>query len=463
MGEEFRVSLGVQLDSATLQSVKTQIKKELGNSSKNSFKLQMDTSRVQQQLNGIKSQIKSLGKIKIDLGGGVTSTSTKGNKTSKKEIDVYKQAQRELKKLYDLRIQYAKLKDKNPLNEHTFNKAIKQQEDVYKRAKSKTSTKDNYDINKRNELTRQEIVYQQQLAEAYNKTASAKTKSNNASKTQGKASATGVANTQFTDQKATLGLQMEAWLKRNTAAAGQFGDKITELQTRLKACDSKTNFNHIKSEFQQVKYQAEMAGKSGLTFAGRLSEQFKKLGTYLTATMVFSYITRGLRNMYENVKDIDYAMVELKKVTDETDNTYNKFLRSATKNAKKLGSTISDMVNASADFARLGFNISDSEELAKAATVYKNVGDGINDISTASEDIISTMKAFGIEAKDAMTIIDKFNEVGNNYAISSVGIGEALKDSASSLRMAGNDINEAIGLIVAGNTVVQVCLFAIVI
>jgi len=31
--------------------------------------------------------------------------------------------------------------------------------------------------------------------------------------------------------------------------------------------------------------------------------------------------------------------------------------------------------------------------------------------------MISTIKAFGIEAEDAITIVDKFNEVGNNFAI----------------------------------------------
>ena len=52
-----------------------------------------------------------------------------------------------------------------------------------------------------------------------------------------------------------------------------------------------------------------------------------------------------------------------------------------------------------------------AEELGKVATLYKNVGDGI-DIETASEDIVSTMKAFKIEASDAITIVDKLNEVG---------------------------------------------------
>ena len=56
--------------------------------------------------------------------------------------------------------------------------------------------------------------------------------------------------------------------------------------------------------------------------------------------------------------------------------------------------------------------MSEATELAKAASVYKNVGDGIDSVEQATESIISTMKAFGIEADNSMAIVDKFNEVG---------------------------------------------------
>lgn len=87
--------------------------------------------------------------------------------------------------------------------------------------------------------------------------------------------------------------------------------------------------------------------------------------------------------------------------------------------------------------------------------MYKNVGDGIEDVSQASESIISTMKAFGIEAENAISIVDKFNEVGNNFAISSDGVGEALRRSASALAAGNNTLDESIALITAANSVVQ--------
>lgn len=49
----------------------------------------------------------------------------------------------------------------------------------------------------------------------------------------------------------------------------------------------------------------------------------------------------------------------------------------------------------------------------------------------------------------------RVTKCGNNFAISSTGIGEALKRSASALAEAGLDIDKAIGLITGANTVVQ--------
>lgn len=93
--------------------------------------------------------------------------------------------------------------------------------------------------------------------------------------------------------------------------------------------------------------------------------------------------------------------------------------------------------------------------MADVAIVYKNVGDGIENIETASKSIISTMQAFGVEAKDAMSIVDSFNAVGNRFAVSSAGVGEALLNSAAALAAAGNTIHESVALIAAANTTIQ--------
>ncbi len=168
-------------------------------------------------------------------------------------------------------------------------------------------------------------------------------------------------------------------------------------------------------EFAELKKAVQDAGLETDTLAMKFKKLFETNIKSQFASQVINMVQQGLRQIYQNVVNIDSAMTELKKVTNETDNTYDAFLDDAGTRAKNLGASISDIVTASADFARLGYNLKDSKELADAAVLYQHVGDGISSVNDASESIISTMKAFGVEAKDVTSIVDKFNEVGKQH------------------------------------------------
>ena len=214
-------------------------------------------------------------------------------------------------------------------------------------------------------------------------------------------------------------------------------------------------FDNIKHKVGAAEGAIKSAGENTKTFGDRIKGLAAKFGTWFSITRVIILAVRAVKQMVQAVRDVDKAMTELKKVTDETDAAYSKFLDNAASRAKRVGASISDTLNASADFARLGYNLEDSAALADAALIYKNIGDGIEDIADSTESIISTMQAFGIEATQAISIVDKFNEVGNNFAVSSAGIGEAMKRSAAAMAAANNTIDETIALIAAANTIVQ--------
>ena len=196
---------------------------------------------------------------------------------------------------------------------------------------------------------------------------------------------------------------------------------------------------------------------------GTLMEQIFK-GIKVKAKELLSFVIGGgsvykaielLRQGVQYVRDIDLALTELKKVTDETEETYDKFLETAAKTGERLGSTISAVTEATATFAKLGYTMEQSMDMAEAAIVYKNVGDNIASTEDAADSIISTLKGFGLEASESMAIVDRFNEVGNRFAITSQGIGEALRLSASALNEGKNSLDESIGLITAANEVVR--------
>ncbi|UYJ41916.1 MAG: phage tail tape measure protein [Lachnospiraceae bacterium] len=123
---------------------------------------------------------------------------------------------------------------------------------------------------------------------------------------------------------------------------------------------------------------------------------------------------------------------KVRKVYEGTEAQYKSFQQTVSSTAQEIASTNKELINSSADFSRLGYSLEQAESLAKNTTLFVNVGDGI-DITAATEDMITAMKAFDIKAEDSIKIVDNYNQIGNKFALSATDIGEAMKRSASAL------------------------------
>ena len=108
------------------------------------------------------------------------------------------------------------------------------------------------------------------------------------------------------------------------------------------------------------------------------------------------------------------------------------------------------MVASATLFKQANYSDEDTLILSRVAELYKNVADAQIDSATSSSFVISQMKAFNIEASDAISIVDKVNEVSNKFAVSSTDISAGLTKSSASLVTYGNSIDEVIGLVSAG-------------
>ena len=247
----------------------------------------------------------------------------------------------------------------------------------------------------------------------------------------------------------------------NTIVARQNAEAISEMFVTLAkgANITEAEIKSVTSALSAMKSAANISGTSGKNPIDRLqdglSSGWDKFGAFSIGTNIMMDLANGARKAITAVKELDSALTELRKVTDLTESEYDQFMDRAAVSAREVGASVVDTVNATADFARLGYSVSEAEELADAALVYKNVGDGVSDISESTQSLISTMKAFGVEAENSMSIVDAFNKVGNEFAISSSGIGEALQRSAAALAAGGNTLEESIGLVVGMNNVIQ--------
>ena len=163
--------------------------------------------------------------------------------------------------------------------------------------------------------------------------------------------------------------------------------------------------------FQVAKFEsdARQAGLTTETLGEKIRDAYTKFGGWALVTSSMMEAAQVIQEMIAAVTRLDTAMTELKKVTDETDATYNTFFSNAATQAKQIGTTMSNYITSTADFARLGYSLEDSEELATVASVYFNVADGISTIDEASQSVISTMKAFDVQVNESMGIVDLFS------------------------------------------------------
>ena len=245
-------------------------------------------------------------------------------------------------------------------------------------------------------------------------------------------------------------------ISKNVEAYAKFTDFFNSWKPKIESKEfTKDNANEMSKAWSTLKKEIQDAGLETDTLAVKLKKLFEVNIKSQLANQVINAFQQGLRQVYQNVVDIDSAMTELKKVTDETNGAYSKFLSEAGDRAKAVGSTVSDIVNATADYARLGYSLDDAKTLADVSAVYYNVGDDLDSFTTATDNIVGTMKAFNLEADDAIGLVDKLNAVSNNFAVSSGDLGNILQRSASAMEAAGNTLDQTIALGTAMNSVLQ--------
>lgn len=107
------------------------------------------------------------------------------------------------------------------------------------------------------------------------------------------------------------------------------------------------------------------------------------------------------------------------------------------------------MVDAAGEFRKNGFNDQDAATLARTAAMFQNVSDEAISAGDSASFIISQMIAFGIEAENAQSIVDKVNEVANRFSVSSGDLSKALGIVASTSAAMGNSIDQTLGVVTA--------------
>ena len=266
------------------------------------------------------------------------------------------------------------------------------------------------------------------------------------------------ANTFNETTAKTFGNQMTAWARNNGKAVKAYGSQLNDLQTRLQTAITNGDgaaVRQLREEFRLLQSEARATGNVGKTFAqsftSSLGSVAKFAASYVSLYRVFNELKQGVQTVVE----LDTALVDLQKTSTATPKQLNSFYKEANNIAKQYGTTTQQIIQGAADWSRLGYGLQDAQTMSKLSSQFAAISPGMS-VDTATTSLVSTMKAFGIEADDVLDgVMSKVNAVGNGFALTNEDIMTALQNSSSAMAVANNSLDETIALITAGTEIVQ--------
>lgn len=246
-------------------------------------------------------------------------------------------------------------------------------------------------------------------------------------------------------------------LRENTRYSKEAKIELRSLITQLMSGDPTVNLEAIHTKVMEIKNAEELAGRAGKNFFDILASKsyygfIGQMQSYLSMYVGFYGMMNSFRNGLSTVRELNTALTEMRKVSEETTQSLKNYQNTTFDVANVVGTTAKQIQNSTADWMRLGESMSEAAESAKDANILFNVSE-FEGIDEATESLVSMSQAY--KDLDKMDIINVLNNIGNNYSISTDGLATALKDSASALVTANNDLNEAVSLTTAGNAITQ--------
>ena len=210
--------------------------------------------------------------------------------------------------------------------------------------------------------------------------------------------------------------------KKNPELANQFNalnSQLTDYTGKLKAgAISQEEFNkqNFGQKVKNIGSDIQVASNKMDGFTKTILSNISAFAQWFLIGGLVSGVTRSIKSGISTIIELDNQMVELKKVTDETDATYAKFYIESNNVAKALGVTTSAVMGSTAQWAQMGFTISEASKLAENSALLSNISENMS-IEDSTSTIISTIKAFGLSTDDVLDgVISKINQVGKNVA-----------------------------------------------
>ncbi|TCJ01044.1 phage tail tape measure protein [Cytobacillus praedii] len=198
----------------------------------------------------------------------------------------------------------------------------------------------------------------------------------------------------------------------------------------------------LSMNFRSLSANVNASTSHVVSFGSQLTTAMQRIPIWSVGMSSFYLPLNGLKDALQQIIEIDSQLTVLERVSNGQIDI-NEALQESVRIATELGNKIAQVNDGLTNFSRSGFRGEDLYAMTEVATLMANVSDLSVDESASS--LIAAIKGFGIEASKAITIVDRLNEIDNNFAISTNDLSQVLRKATGAANTFGVSMEAMLG------------------
>lgn len=220
----------------------------------------------------------------------------------------------------------------------------------------------------------------------------------------------------------------------------QYSDSISRASTSTNRAES--SVQRFSRQLTTLERSMQGLNKYTLTWSEAIEIATTRMLQWNVAGTIVFGLQRAFKSLLATMIEIDSQMIQLMRVLPDTTN-FNEMMEDSIRLSTEFGRTLTDINEGLITFARSGFDNVDTRFLTEAATLMANVSD--IDMNDASETLTSAITLFNVKARDSISIVNKLNQVDNDYSISTVQLAKSIARAGGTAASFGVTLDELIG------------------
>nr|DAJ69534.1 MAG TPA: minor tail protein [Caudoviricetes sp.] len=199
-------------------------------------------------------------------------------------------------------------------------------------------------------------------------------------------------------------------LRENSNMSEKAKAEIRDYYNQIKSGDPSASLGVIHGKILDIVNAEEQAGRAGKSLWDIFkTSRLHQMVAQVAGMFSFYDVINGVKRGVSTVKELNTALTEMRKVSDESLQSLKNYQAATFDTADDVGTTAKQIQASTADYMRLGESLDEAANSAKTANILLNVSE-FDNIEDATKSLVAMGQAY--KDLDKMTIVDKLNEVG---------------------------------------------------